>query len=47
MAKGCYTLADRRDSMIRMYCPECHRFAQFRRARLIERFGPESQCRRS
>jgi hypothetical protein len=24
-----------------MYCPECHRFAQFRRAGLIDRFGPD------
>jgi hypothetical protein len=41
MSKGCYTLADGRDPMVRMYCPDCHRFAQFRRASLIERFGPE------
>jgi hypothetical protein len=39
MAKGCHTLGDSRDSMVRMYCPECHRFAQFRRAGLIDRFG--------
>jgi hypothetical protein len=24
-----------------MYCPDCHRFAQFRRDRLIDRFGAE------
>jgi hypothetical protein len=24
-----------------MYCPDCHRFAQFRRAGLVERFGAE------
>jgi hypothetical protein len=41
MPKGCYTLADGRDPMVRIYCPDCHRFAQFRRASLIERFGPE------
>jgi hypothetical protein len=41
MAKGCYTLCDGRDPMIRMYCLDCHRFAQFRRAGLIEQFGTE------
>lgn len=24
--------------MVRLYCPECHRFAQFARDRLLERF---------
>jgi hypothetical protein len=28
-------------AMIRLYCPECHRFAQFKRAKLLERFGPD------
>jgi hypothetical protein len=41
MVKGCYTLADGCDPMVRMYCPDCHRFAQFRRNGLIERFGPD------
>jgi hypothetical protein len=41
MPKGCYTLADGRDPMVRIYCPDCHRFAQFRRSGLIERFGPD------
>ena len=41
MTKGCYALADRREPMVRMYCPECHRFAQFGRAGLIERFGAD------
>jgi hypothetical protein len=27
--------------MVRMYCPDCHRFAQFRTAGLVERFGAE------
>jgi hypothetical protein len=26
---------------VRLYCKDCHRFAQFQRARLIERFGGE------
>jgi hypothetical protein len=41
MAKGCYTLRDGRDPMVRMYCGDCHRFAQFGRAGLIKRFGPQ------
>jgi hypothetical protein len=41
MAKGCYTLGDGRDPMVRMYCPNCHRFAQFRRAGLIGSFGED------
>jgi hypothetical protein len=40
MVQGCYTLADGRDPVVRVYCPDCHRLAQFRRAGLIERFGP-------
>jgi hypothetical protein len=39
--KGAYTLADEREPMVRLYCPDCHRCAQFRRAGLIERFGAE------
>jgi hypothetical protein len=27
--------------MVRLYCPECHRFAQFGRAGLLARFGAE------
>jgi putative SOS response-associated peptidase YedK len=27
--------------MIRLYCPQCHRFAQFKRATLLDRFGPD------
>ena len=38
--KGAYTLADEREPVIRMYCPDCHRCAQFRTAGLIERFSP-------
>jgi len=39
--KGTYTLSDEREPMVRLYCPDCHRFAQFGRAGLIERFGAE------
>lgn len=39
--KGCYTRADEREPMVRLYCDDCHRFAQFRCAGLIERFGPD------
>jgi hypothetical protein len=39
MAKGAYQLRDISDPVVRMYCPDCHRFAQFGRAGLIERFG--------
>ena len=28
-------------AMIRLYCPECHRFAQFRTTGLLKRFGPD------
>ncbi len=41
MARGCYQLREIPDPVVRMYCPDCHRFAQFRRDGLIERFGPE------
>jgi hypothetical protein len=44
MAKGYYTLADQRDPIVRLYCPDCHRFAQFRRAGLIECFGADQPC---
>jgi hypothetical protein len=41
MAKGAHQLRDISDQTVRLYCPECHRFAQFRRDRLIERFGAD------
>jgi hypothetical protein len=41
MAKGAYQLRDISDPVVRVYCPECHRFAQFGRAGLIERFGAD------
>ena len=41
MARGAYQIRDIRDPVIRVYCPECHRFAQFGRAGLVERFGPD------
>lgn len=25
--------------VVRIYCPDCHRFAQYKRAALMERFG--------
>jgi hypothetical protein len=30
-----------KDPVVRVYCPECHRFAQFGRAGLVERFGAD------
>jgi hypothetical protein len=27
--------------MVRLYCPDCHRFAQYRKTTLMERFGGE------
>ena len=41
MSKGCYHLGEMTAAMIRLYCPECHRFAQFKRARLLQQFGPD------
>jgi hypothetical protein len=41
MADGCYDLRDMTTAAIRLYCPDCHRFAQFNTARLLERFGPD------
>jgi len=32
-------------SMVRRYCSECHRFAQFRWTTLLERFGLTRSCR--
>src|SRR4030095_1928377 len=40
MTKGAYTLSDIDWPMVRLYCSSCHRFAQFRRAALLQRFGP-------
>ena len=41
MSKGCYHLGEMTAAMIRLYCPECHRFAQFKLASLLMRFGPD------
>ena len=41
MSRGCYHLGEMTAAMIRLYCPDCHRFAQFKRAKLLERFGPD------
>ena len=38
MSKGCYHLGEMTAAMIRLYC---HRFAQFKRTTLLERFGPD------
>lgn len=35
------TLGNTLAGVIRLYCPDCHRFAQFRRDGLLERFGRE------
>ena len=39
MAHGAHELGEFPEAMVRLYCPECHRFAQFGRDRLLERFG--------
>jgi hypothetical protein len=41
MSKGAYSLTDIAWPMVRLYCPQCHRFAQFKRAKLLKRFGPD------
>ena len=41
MSKGCYHLGEMTAAMIRLYCPDCHRFAQLKRSKLLEQFGPE------
>ena len=41
MSKGCFHLGDMASAMIRLYFPECHRFAQFRTSGLLTRFGPD------
>jgi hypothetical protein len=41
MNKGCYHLGEMSAAMIRLYCSQCHRFAQFKRAALLKRFGPD------
>jgi hypothetical protein len=39
MAHGARELGDFPEAMVRLYCAECHRFAQYGRERLVERFG--------
>jgi hypothetical protein len=41
MAKGAYTMMDIDWPVVRLYCPQCHRFAQFKRTTLLARFGPD------
>jgi hypothetical protein len=45
MIKGAYTLSDIDWPVVRLYCPQCHRFAQFKRSALLQRFGPDKVCR--
>lgn len=30
--------------VVRLYCPDCHRFAQYRLVGLVERFGADLHC---
>jgi hypothetical protein len=39
VTKGAYTLSAIDWPVVRLYCPQCHHFAQFRRAALLQRFG--------
>src|SRR5262245_58605745 len=39
MARGSTDLKAFSGAMVRLYCPDCRRFAQFRRQTLIDRFG--------
>jgi hypothetical protein len=41
MSKGAYRLGEIDWPTVRLYCSDCHRFAQFKRTGLIERFGPD------
>jgi len=41
MTKGAYTLSHIDWPMVRLYCPQCHRHAQFKRSALLKRFGPD------
>jgi hypothetical protein len=41
MAKGAYSLREIDWPMVRLYCPQCHRFAQFKRTTLLKRFGSD------
>lgn len=34
------TLADEPAGPVRFYCPQCHRWAQYGRDRLVARYGP-------
>ena len=41
MSKGAYSLGEIDWPMVRLYCSQCHRFAQFKWTTLIARFGPD------
>jgi hypothetical protein len=41
MSKGAYSLGDVDRPTVRLCCPQCHRFAQFKRTKLLQRFGPD------
>src|SRR5688572_16964101 len=38
MTKGAYCLSDIDWPVVRLYCPQCHRHAQFKRSTLLDRF---------
>ena len=40
MPRDYVSLGECRWPMVRLYCPACRRFAQFKRATLLKRFGP-------
>jgi len=39
MPKGAYALMDIDWPVVRLYCSQCHRFTQFKRTTLLQRFG--------
>lgn len=39
MSEGCCHLGEMTEATIRLYCPECFRFAHFKRTKLLERFS--------
>lgn len=41
MTQGCYDIKDHDPGPIRFYCPDCHKWSQQQRDKLIEQFGAE------
>lgn len=41
MPRDYVSLGECRWPTVRLYCPSCHRFAQFKLSGLVKRFGPE------